>query len=49
MVLVADESKVSAKGHDEILDVLNDALFYNSFVDIYFFAFPNLFYIDKVK
>ena len=34
MVLVADESKVSAKGHDEILDVLNDALFYNSFVDI---------------
>ena len=49
MVLVADESKVSAKGHDEILDVLNDALLYNSFVDIYFFAFPNLFYIDKVK
>lgn len=40
MVLVADESKVSAKGHDEILDVLNDALFYNSFVDIYFSRSP---------
>ena len=49
MILVADESKVSAKGHNEILDVLNDALFYNSFVYIYFFAFPNLFYIDKIE
>ncbi len=40
MVLVADESKVSAKGHDEILDVLNDALFYNSFVRHLFFRVP---------
>ena len=36
MILVAYKCEVSSKCHNEVLDVMNDFLFYNFFINVTF-------------
>ena len=44
MILVTHKGKVLAERHNEVLDILNDALLDNSLVGIF-----RVFYVDEVK
>lgn len=49
MVLVADKSEVSPKSHDEILDIVNNRVFYDPFVNILLVTYTQLLDIDKIE
>ena len=49
MVLITYKSKVLTKSHNKILHIVDNLLFYYSFVYISEVAFPYLFYIDKIE
>ena len=49
MILVADIRKVSAKSHDELLDVADNGLFYNLFVYILGGVNLHFLHIDIIK
>ena len=49
MELIAHEREAPPKGHDELLDVLNDALFEHAFVNVLGITHAQLFHIDEVE
>lgn len=49
MILVAYKCKVSSKCHNEVLDVMNDFLFYNFFINVSKVTFSDFLDINEVK
>ena len=47
--LIPHKSKVPTKGHNEILDILNNPILYNSFIYILNVSSAELFHIDKIE
>ena len=48
MILITNKGEISTKGHYELLDILNNLLFNNSFVDILYVSFTDFFGVYKV-